>query len=204
MRLRKIISPLIGRNVNILGNRDHYHFCGSPRFWSCLMKHNLTSLLAGLVFGFGLALSGMTHPEKVLGFLDVAGKWNASLLFVLGGAVGVTVVSFRFILRLNKPVFADRFFITKETKIDRPLVLGAALFGIGWGISGYCPGPAVALIASPNWELLAFLPAAILGAVAQKYFEQRILEKKVAKVIAPISTADETTIRDNPSDSSCG
>jgi hypothetical protein len=168
------------------------------------MKHNLTSLLAGLVFGFGLALSGMTHPEKVLGFLDVAGKWNASLLFVLGGAVGVTVVSFRFILRLNKPVFADRFFITKETKIDRPLVLGAALFGIGWGISGYCPGPAVALIASPNWELLAFLPAAILGAVAQKYFEQRILEKKVAKVIAPISTADETTIRDNPSDSSCG
>ncbi len=137
------------------------------------MKRNLASWLAGLVFGFGLALSGMTHPEKVLGFLDVAGSWDASLLFVLGGAVGVTLLTFRFVLKLKRPVLAERFVITKETHIDRPLIVGAILFGIGWGVSGYCPGPAIALIASPNWELWAFLPAAILGAAAKKYFEQR-------------------------------
>ncbi len=97
------------------------------------MKRNLASLLAGLVFGFGLALSGMTHPEKVLGFLDVAGAWDASLLFVLGGAVGVTVVTFRFILKMKKPVLAESFVIIKETHIDHPLILGAILFGTGWG-----------------------------------------------------------------------
>lgn len=137
------------------------------------MRRNLASLLAGLIFGFGLALSGMTHPEKVLGFLDVAGAWDASLLFVLGGAVSVTVVTFRFILRQKKPLLAEQFFISKETRIDRPLILGAALFGIGWGISGYCPGPAIALIAAPNWEIWAFLPAAIMGALAEKYVERK-------------------------------
>jgi uncharacterized membrane protein YedE/YeeE len=167
------------------------------------MTRNLSSLLAGLVFGFGLALSGMTHTEKVLGFLDFAGNWNASLLFVLGGAVGVTAISFRFILKRNKPLFADRFYITKETHIDRPLILGATLFGIGWGISGYCPGPAVALIASPNWELLAFLPAAILGAVAEKYFE---LHKQKNAADQPLQTAVEENkpATDSPSDGSCG
>lgn len=167
------------------------------------MKRNLTSLLAGLVFGFGLAISGMTHPEKVLAFLDVAGEWNASLLFVLGGAVGVTVIAFRFVLRLDRPVFAERFFITKETKIDQPLILGAALFGIGWGISGYCPGPAVALIASPNWELLAFLPAAILGAVAEKYFELKI-QKKPQPQLTQTVVQENTPAADSPADGSCG
>jgi uncharacterized membrane protein YedE/YeeE len=137
------------------------------------MKRNLTSWLAGIVFGFGLALSGMTHPEKVLGFLDVVGAWDASLLFVLGGAVGVTLLSFRVILRMKKPLLAERFYTTRETQIDRPLIVGAILFGAGWGISGYCPGPAIALIAAPNWELWAFLPAAILGAAARAYFERR-------------------------------
>ena len=166
------------------------------------MKRNLASLLAGVVFGFGLALSGMTHPEKVLNFLDVAGTWDASLLFVLGGAVGVTLLTFRFVLKLKKPLLAERFFITRETHIDRPLVIGAILFGAGWGISGYCPGPAVALIAAPNWELLAFLPAAILGAVAEKSFELRLQQQvesqstQLAQTIAHIA--------ESPSEGSCG
>lgn len=164
------------------------------------MKRNLTSLLAGLLFGFGLALSGMTHPQKVLGFLDIAGVWDASLLFVLGGAVGVTLVSFRFILRLNKPVLAERFVITEETHIDRQIILGATLFGIGWGISGYCPGPAIALIASPNWELLAFLPAAILGAVAEKYLELR----SQARVEQQQAVLDNKPASKNTAESSCG
>jgi uncharacterized membrane protein YedE/YeeE len=167
------------------------------------MGRNVASWLAGLVFGFGLALSGMTHPEKVLGFLDVAGDWDASLLFVLGGAVGVTVVTFRFILKRDKPIFADRFVITKESHIDRPLVIGATLFGIGWGISGYCPGPAIALIASPNWELLAFLPAAILGAVAEKYFELR-KQKQAAQKTAQHAVQAEKPVNVSPSEGSCG
>ncbi|HEU0219631.1 MAG TPA: YeeE/YedE family protein [Gallionella sp.] len=171
------------------------------------MRRNLASLLAGLLFGFGLALSGMTHPQKVLGFLDVAGAWDASLLFVLGGAVGVTLVSFRFILRLGKPMLAERFIITRETHIDHPMIMGAILFGIGWGISGYCPGPAIALIASPNWELLAFLPAAILGAVAEKYFELRSQKKQAiqARAAQPQQPAAQDDKPDeSPSEGSCG
>jgi len=167
------------------------------------MKRDLASLLAGLVFGFGLALSGMTHPEKVLNFLDVSGAWDASLLFVLGGAVGVTLLSFRFILRLSKPVLAERFIITKETHIDRQIIIGAMLFGIGWGISGYCPGPAVALLAAPNWELLAFLPAAILGAVAEKYFELRSQKQAAARQLKT-AAQDHKPAVESPSEGSCG
>jgi uncharacterized membrane protein YedE/YeeE len=167
------------------------------------MTRNLSSLLAGLVFGFGLALSGMTHTEKVLGFLDFAGNWNASLLFVLGGAVGVTVISFRFILKQNKPLFAERFVITTETKVDRPLIVGATLFGIGWGIGGYCPGPAVALIASPNWELLAFLPAAILGAAAEKYSGLRT-QKDTAEQLRQTVAQENKPATESPSEGSCG
>lgn len=157
------------------------------------MMRNLASLLAGLTFGFGLALSGMTHPEKVLNFLDVTGTWDASLLFVLGGAVGVTLITFRFILRQKKPLLAERFFLSEETKIDRPLLLGATLFGIGWGISGYCPGPVIALIAAPNWELWAFLPAALAGALVEKLLERRSQ-----------ASHSQTPPADSPSEGSCG
>lgn len=157
------------------------------------MMRNLASLLAGLTFGFGLALSGMTHPEKVLNFLDVTGTRDASLLFVLGGAVGVTLITFRFILRQKKPLLAERFFLSEETKIDRPLLLGATLFGIGWGISGYCPGPVIALIAAPNWELWAFLPAALAGALVEKLLERRSQANR-----------PEAAPADSPSEGSCG
>jgi uncharacterized membrane protein YedE/YeeE len=124
----------------------------------------VVNLLAGLLFGLGLAMSGMTHPEKVLGFLDFAGHWDASLLFVLGGAVGVTVIAFRFVLRQPKPLLAQIFHLSTKTRIDLPLVAGAVIFGIGWGISGYCPGPAVALLAVPdNREVWLFLPALLAG-----------------------------------------
>jgi uncharacterized membrane protein YedE/YeeE len=129
---------------------------------------NLASLLAGLLFGFGLALSGMTHATKVLDFLDIAGQWNPGLLFVLGGAVGVTVLAFRFILRRKAPLLANRFDLPQASGIDRPLLVGALMFGIGWGISGYCPGPAISLLAAPNRELWIFLPSMLTGAVLQR------------------------------------
>lgn len=126
------------------------------------------ALLAGLLFGLGLAVSGMTHPGKVLDFLDVAGHWDPSLMFVLGGAVGVTVLAFRLIMRRKTPLLADKFHLPQAQDIDRPLIAGAVLFGIGWGISGYCPGPAISLLAAPNWELWVFLPSMLLGALLQR------------------------------------
>jgi hypothetical protein len=148
------------------------------------MAKNIVGLLTGILFGLGLALSGMTQPQKVLNFLDVTGHWDPSLLFVLGGAVGVTVVTFRFILRRKMPVLGSRYYFSDKTKIDRPLVLGAALFGMGWGIAGYCPGPAVASMAAPNWEVLVFLPAMLLGIFIQKLMASKRATKIVVAEIA--------------------
>jgi uncharacterized membrane protein YedE/YeeE len=148
------------------------------------MAKYIVGLVTGLIFGFGLALSGMTQPEKVLNFLDVAGNWDPSLLFVLGGAVGVTAISFRFILRRKKPVLDSRYYFSDETHIDRPLVIGAVLFGVGWGIGGYCPGPAVTLIAATSWELWAFLPAMLLGIFLQKFLTAKHEEKNVVAEVA--------------------
>jgi uncharacterized membrane protein YedE/YeeE len=131
--------------------------------------NNFVTLAVGIIFGFGLALSGMTHPEKVLGFLDVAGTWDASLMFVLGGAVSVTLITFRVIRKLGKPVFTDEFFLTNAKHIDAPLIIGSALFCISWGISGYCPGPAIDLLAAQNWELWVFVPAMLLGYALQHF-----------------------------------
>jgi len=148
------------------------------------MAKNLVGLLTGLIFGFGLALSGMTQPEKVLGFLDMAGQWDPSLLFVLGGAVGVTAVAFRFVLRRKTPVLDVRYYFSDKTQIDRSLILGSAMFGLGWGIGGYCPGPAVALLAAPNWELWAFLPAMVLGIFLEKLWAATRDKKPVAVEVA--------------------
>jgi uncharacterized membrane protein YedE/YeeE len=129
------------------------------------MRKQLSVALAGLVFGVGLALSGMTHASKVLGFLDLVGAWDPSLLFVLGGAVGVTAIAFRFVLRRPAPLFEQSFQVPTAQDIDRRLVAGAVIFGVGWGISGYCPGPGIALIAAPSWETLVFVPSLLIGAL---------------------------------------
>lgn len=134
------------------------------------MGKYISILVAGLIFGLGLAVSGMTQASKVLGFLDVTGNWDPSLLLVLGGAVAVTAVAFRFILRRPAPVLEDKFRLPITRFIDGPLVVGAAIFGIGWGISGYCPGPGIALLAAPGWETWVFIPAVLLGAFLHKAF----------------------------------
>jgi hypothetical protein len=103
----------------------------------------VVGLIAGLVFGLGLALSGLLDPARVLGFLDIAGHWDPSLAFALGGAVVVSFVGYRLSRRMTRPAFADRFDLPAATRIDRRLVAGAALFGVGWGLGGICPGPAI-------------------------------------------------------------
>lgn len=123
----------------------------------------VASLAAGLVFGLGLGISGMTDPSKVLGFLDVTGAWDPSLMLVLGGAVGVTALCFRLILRSPAPLLGGSFHLPDRRYVDVPLLSGAALFGVGWGLSGYCPGPGVALLANVSWETWVFIPALLAG-----------------------------------------
>jgi uncharacterized membrane protein YedE/YeeE len=126
-------------------------------------RHVLAALLSGALFGLGLAVSGMTDPMRVLGFLDVAGAFDPSLLFVLGGAVTTTAVLFRFVLRRERPVLAERFHFSNLRTIDRGLLAGAALFGVGWGLAGYCPGPALAGLGVVSQEAFWFVPAMVAG-----------------------------------------
>ena len=108
------------------------------------MKPLIIALVSGFVFGLGLSLSQMINPVKVTDFLDVTGHWDPSLILVMGGALAITLVSFRFILQRTAPLYAKHFNLPTRTIVDWKLVSGAALFGIGWGMTGYCPGPALA------------------------------------------------------------
>lgn len=123
----------------------------------------IAALVSGALFGIGLAMSGMTDARRILGFLDVFGDFDPALLFVLGGAVVTTVVLFRFVLRRGSPVLASIFHISNLRHIDRRLLGGAAVFGCGWGIAGYCPGPALAGLGIGSLEALWFVPAMIAG-----------------------------------------
>ena len=137
------------------------------------MMQPLVSLVAGVVFGLGLAVAEMTNPLKVLDFLDLAGNWDPSLAFVMGGAVLVTLVAFRFVLRRPVPLYGDRFHLPTLTQLDRKLLGGAALFGIGWGLVGYCPGPALATLLSGNSETWLFVPAMLVGGALQRWQSRR-------------------------------
>jgi len=121
------------------------------------------NLVAGLIFGLGLLISGMANPAKVQNFLDLAGAFDPSLIFVMAGAVAVTLVGYRLVLRAPKPVLAERFHLPTVKDIDARLVGGAALFGIGWGLSGFCPGPAITSLALLAKGTLVFVPAMLAG-----------------------------------------
>lgn len=128
-----------------------------------MKRLSLAAFAAGALFGLGLAVSGMTDARRVLGFLDLFGAFDPTLLFVLGGAVATTTLLFRFVLRRGNPVLAQTFHLSNLRHIDHRLVGGAALFGIGWGIAGYCPGPALAGLGIGAIEVLWFLPAMLAG-----------------------------------------
>ncbi|MBD3898131.1 YeeE/YedE family protein [Halomonas sp. ML-15] len=123
----------------------------------------LAGYVAGLLFGLGLAISGMTDPARVLGFLDLAGAWDPTLMFVLGGAVVTTFIGYRLAWARGRPLFEASFQLPTRRDLDARLLGGAALFGIGWGLSGYCPGPAVASIAGLSLPLVAMLGAMVAG-----------------------------------------
>ena len=128
----------------------------------------VSALVAGALLGLGLVMSGMTDARIVLGFLDVAGAFDPTLMFVLAGAVATTALLFTPILRRGHPLFACAFQVSNLKHIDAPLLAGAALFGIGWGIAGYCPGPALAGLGAGSLESLWFVPAMLAGSLLHR------------------------------------
>ncbi len=126
----------------------------------------------GLVFGLGLILAGMANPAKVLAFLDIAaigrGQWDPSLAFVMAGAIAVTLPGYRLVLRRSAPLLAPRFELPTATAIDRRILLGPAIFGIGWGLAGLCPGPAFVLLGTGMAQALPFMLAMLAGMFAAR------------------------------------
>jgi uncharacterized membrane protein YedE/YeeE len=130
-------------------------------------------LMAGFIFGLGLCLSGLADPAVVQGFLDVAGAWNPTLLFVMGAGLVVTLIGYRLVFGRGRPLFGPRFNLPTSTAIDLPMIYGAVTFGIGWGLAGYCPGPAVVSLASRRLEVFVFVTAMITGMVAVRWMRAR-------------------------------
>ncbi|CAN7561615.1 DUF6691 family protein [Paraburkholderia terricola] len=133
----------------------------------------LNALLAGLIFGVGLIVSGMANPAKVLGFLDLAGNWDPSLAFVMGGAITIGVVGFAIARRLKRSVLGAPMSLPKATRIDRRLLAGSALFGAGWGLAGFCPGPALVSAGSGEPKAVLFVAAMLVGMQIFSLLERR-------------------------------
>lgn len=124
---------------------------------------NASAFAAGLLFGLGLAISQMVNPAKVIAFLDVAGDWDPSLALVMGGAVGVAMLGFRFALKRKQPLWENAFDLPRLTTVDRRVLAGSAVFGLGWGIGGYCPGPGFAALSTGSVEAIVFVAGMALG-----------------------------------------
>lgn len=128
----------------------------------------ITAYLVGLVFGIGISISGMANPAKVLNFFDVAGTWDPSLAFVMGGALIVTFIGYRFVLKRPTPLMSGSFQLPTRRDLDLPLLGGSAVFGIGWGIAGFCPGGALPALGTGNSDVFVFVAALIAGIYAAK------------------------------------
>ncbi|MBC7421245.1 MAG: YeeE/YedE family protein [Bdellovibrio sp.] len=137
------------------------------------MKNNITSLAVGILFAIGLGVSGMTRPEKVFGFLDVFGNWNAALIFVMLGAVIVHFIAFRFIVKRKSPLFSTQWHLPTKKEITWPLIAGSFLFGVGWALAGYCPGPALTSLASFQIRPLIFFVSMLIGMLVFRFLDRR-------------------------------
>ena len=137
------------------------------------MPRILASFVCGLVFGAGLLISGMTEPGKVLGFLDIFGAWDATLAFVMAGAVAVSAAGFALARRRTAPLFAPGFLWPTRRDIDPPLVAGAVLFGVGWGLVGICPGPVLVNLAGLSLPIVVFVGAMVIGMLGYEFLPAR-------------------------------
>lgn len=127
------------------------------------MRRAIVAFVCGLVFGAGLIISQMSNPAKVIGFLDVTGKWDPSLALVMAGAIAVFGVLYRLALRQGTPLLAPQFTLPEKDRLDAPLMVGALIFGVGWGLGGFCPGPAIVSAAFGDARVWVFLAAMIAG-----------------------------------------
>ncbi len=134
------------------------------------LKRSLSSFALGALFGIGLIVSGMIHPQKVLDFLDFAGPWDASLALVMGGALLVTALSFPLIVKRREPLFANKFHLPTSKEVDAKLLVGSALFGIGWGLGGFCPGPAIVGLLSGSAAPIVFVGSMLVGMVLHRVY----------------------------------
>jgi uncharacterized membrane protein YedE/YeeE len=167
------------------------------------IKHDLatylTTFLIGVLFAVGLSLSGMTQPQRVLGFLDLRGNWNPGLLLVLAGAVTTYFVCFQFIRRRQAPLLLDAFSLPTKRTIDRSLVIGAMLFGLGWGLAGFCPGPALAMLGSGNLLVLIFVLSMTVGMFVFESAYSRFTEPDggggIEQISAPPLQSGEIPVR---------
>jgi len=145
------------------------------------MRAILTALFVGVLFGAGLALSDMINPARVLGFLDIAGHWDPTLAFVMAGALIPTAAAFALRPQLRKPVFGTGFFIPENRSPDRRLMLGAGIFGLGWGLVGFCPGPAIAALGFALWQPWLFVAAMLAGMAIERVLPLRLTPRNASR-----------------------
>ena len=147
-----------------------------------MVKSNLAAFICGILFSIGLGISGMTQPQKVIGFLDVLGEWDPSLVFVMGGAV-ISYLLLQLLIqrRFSKPMLGETFQIPSRKDLDRSLIFGALLFGMGWGLGGYCPGPAITTLGSGSLNAVLFMVAMAMGMLLADRVISPILTNKALK-----------------------
>lgn len=138
------------------------------------MLKNIIGLLAGLLFGIGLLISGMTDPTKVQGFLDVFGAWDISLALVMGGGLVVAIIGVQLAKRQQTSWIGTLIELPSKTTINKKLLIGAMLFGIGWGLVGICPGPGIVLLGTGQWQAYVFIPAMIVGMLICQWLEPKL------------------------------
>ena len=138
------------------------------------MLKNIIGLLAGLLFGIGLLISGMTNPTKVQGFLDVFGAWDISLALVMGGGLMVAIIGVQLAKRQQSSWIGTLIELPSKTSVNKKLLIGAMLFGIGWGLVGICPGPGIVLLGTGQWQAYVFIPAMIVGMLIYQWFEPKL------------------------------
>lgn len=163
LRHQSTFASIDRRDSDLYFDR-HVDCCGA----AMMCKRDVAALIAGLIFAIGLVISGMTEPQKVIGFLDVTGQWDPSLAFVMIGAICVHGVSYWLIRKRASPVFDVDFHVSSGKHISKSLVIGAALFGIGWGLGGFCPGPAVVSLAGLKMRTIVFVVAMLAGMLVFK------------------------------------
>jgi len=138
------------------------------------MLRIIAALTSGVVFGIGLALAGMLNPAKVVGFLDIFGVWDPSLAFVMIGGIAVNLIGLRVVLRREAPLLCDRFILPTATTIDRPLIIGSLIFGVGWGLAGLCPGPVISSLMLNPSDMVAFALMLVAGLMLGRWVAPKL------------------------------